>query len=120
LIDLLKNQNHNLQTGAYHFTSTNGINNNRFRIKYSNETLGTSTAELQNLVAYTNNETLHVKSGGEVLEQIEIFDLQGRRLFLFDQIQESQVSYQLNIASQIILVKCKSLDGKTTTKKLVF
>lgn len=120
LIDLLTNQTHNLQTGAYHFTSTNGINNNRFRIKYSDETLGTSTAELQNLVAYTNNETLHVKSGGEVLEQIEIFDLQGRRLFLFDQIQESQVSYQLNIASQIILVKCKSLDGKTTTKKLVF
>ncbi len=119
LVDMLLNTVHNLKTGGYTFNTASGVHLTRFKIKYYDEVLSNPVAELQNLVAFTNNQTLHIKTGGETLDQVEVFDIQGRTLQTFKNIQQMQVAFPLPIATQVILVKCTSTDGKTTTKKLM-
>ncbi|MBS4039543.1 MAG: hypothetical protein KGZ81_02975 [Flavobacteriales bacterium] len=120
LIDLLTNQSHNLQTGTYSFTTASGVHNNRFKIKYNNLTLSTNPFELQNIVAFISNETLHVKTGGEFIEKMEIYDIQGRLLQTIQGEASAQLEVALQMANQVILLKIKTTDGKTGTKKLIY
>lgn len=119
LEDLLLGTVHDLKAGSYTFNSATGTHLNRFKIKYYDEVLGNSSQELVSLVAFVQNQTLHIKSGGETLDQVEIFDIQGRTLQTFKNIQQVQVAFPLQFSTQVILVKCTSADGKTITKKLV-
>ncbi|MBS4039542.1 MAG: hypothetical protein KGZ81_02970 [Flavobacteriales bacterium] len=120
IVDMLLNVVHNLKSGNYTFNSASGTHLDRFKVKYYDETLSVSNNELTNLVAFTQNNALHIKTSGEILNQIEIFDIQGRTLQTFKNVQQTQVEYPLNISNQIILVKCIDNDGKSTTKKLIF
>ncbi|MFN3941013.1 MAG: hypothetical protein ACK4K1_00050 [Flavobacterium sp.] len=120
LEDMLTNQVQNLQTGTYSFTTASGVHNNRFKIKYNNLTLSTNPWELQNVVAFISNETLHVKTGGEFIEKMEIYDIQGRLLQTIQGEASAQLEVPLQMANQVILLKIKTTDGKTGTKKLIY
>jgi hypothetical protein len=120
LFDQLTNITHNLKIAPYTFTTTSGTHNNRFKIKYSSETLGTNPAEIENLVAYINHQTLHIKTGGELLEKVEIFDMQGRLLQTISDIQSNALEKNLTLANQVIILKIKTADGKTGTRKLIY
>lgn len=120
LEDMLTNQVQNLQTGTYSFTTASGVHNNRFKIKYNNLTLSTNPWELQNVVAFISNETLHVKTGGEFIEKMEIYDIQGRLLQTIQGEASAQLEVALQMANQVILLKIKTTDGKTGTKKLIY
>lgn len=120
LEDMLTNQVQNLQIGAYSFTTASGVHNNRFKIKYNNETLSNNPLELQNVVAFISNETLHIKTGGELIEKVEIYDIQGSLLQIIQEEASSQIENQLQMANQMILLKIKTTDSKTGTKKLIY
>lgn len=120
LEDMLTNQVQNLQTGTYSFTTASGVHNNRFKIKYNNLTLSTNPFELQNIVVFISNETLHVKTGGEFIEKMEIYDIQGRLLQTIQGEASAQLEVALQMANQVILLKIKTTDGKTGTKKLIY
>lgn len=120
LEDMLTNQVHNLQSGVYSFSTSAGLFLSRFKIKYEDVNLGTNPMELQNLVAYFNNQTLFVKTSGEILEKVEIYDIQGRLLQSLDKIQSIYLEKNLLLANQVVIIKIKTTDGKTGTKKLIY
>ncbi|MFN3941011.1 MAG: hypothetical protein ACK4K1_00040 [Flavobacterium sp.] len=119
LEDLLLGTVHDLKAGSYTFNSATGTHLNRFKVKYYDEVLGNPSVELSSLVAFIQNQILHVKTAGDVLEKIELFDVQGRTLQVFDNLQTNQVEKVLHLNNQLIIAKFTSVDGKTTTKKLL-
>lgn len=113
------NQYYDIKNQLYSFDLSSGVYENEFKITFTNQTLGNNTLEIQNLIAYTNQQTLFVKTAGEILENIEVYDIQGRIIQTFTNIQSNQFEKPLNIPTQVIILKIKTTEGKIATRKLV-
>jgi hypothetical protein len=120
LKDNLLSAEHNLQTGAYVFTSAAGTFTNRFEIIYQSQ-LGTSnpTFTANNVIIYNQNNDLVVNSGNIIMSSIKIFDIRGRLLQDKTNINASQASISTGLSNGVLLVQITSEDGVAVTKKVI-
>jgi trimeric autotransporter adhesin len=120
LKDNLTATEHNLQTGAYTFSSAPGTFNNRFEIIFQSQ-LGVSNPAFSanNVIIYAQGNDFVVNSGNIIMESIKVFDIRGRLLQERKGINASQININGGIANEMLLVQITSEDGVTVTKKAI-
>ncbi|MEZ4839343.1 reprolysin-like metallopeptidase [Flavobacterium sp.] len=113
---------HELKSGQYTFSSEEGFFANRFEIIYEDVTLGVNNPNLsESLVIATGNQQIELKSSSELIQNIQIFDVLGRKLFHQQEIQtQSFVVKGILPENQALLIKIEMNNGQTITKKIIF
>jgi hypothetical protein len=111
---------HDLKVESYSFETGIGTFNTRFELRFSNELLGIENPVANgNLTAILQNQELKIKSS-MLIENVTLSDLSGRILFEKANINKTEFnSANLPFQNQVFLVRIKTADGKTATKKLL-
>lgn len=120
LEDYVTGITHDFANGTYSFTSGTGVFHNRFRLKYVNQPLSVNLLEMDTLVTWIQDHTLFVNNSTETLAEITIFDLMGRKIASFSNLETNQFNIPLQkISNQVLLIQIKSSSGLFTTKKII-
>ncbi len=111
---------HDLNTGAYSFTSTPGTFSDRFEIVYTTQ-LGTGNPifTTNNVVIYNHNNEFVVNTSNVIMSSVKVFDIRGRLLEERKEINASQTTIGRGLTNQVLLVQITSEDGITVTKKVI-
>jgi len=120
LVDKLLNTVQNIKSGNYNFTTATGTFNDRFEVRFSNETLATNDVSQmqQNTVAFSDNDSVSIKST-ETIETVKLFDLNGKLLFSKQNINAKEFSTgALNIKSQLLILQAASDKNAIYTQKI--
>jgi hypothetical protein len=123
LEDTYNNSIHNLRLSAYTFTSESGLFNDRFVLRYNEDTL--SLEELESINGLTilvpNGKYIKIQSTLSPIQQIKVYDLLGR--VIIDKPDVGNLSEltletkQLSTGSYI--VKVNLVDGIIKTQKII-
>ena len=125
LLDKSTGLYHNLKTNGYNFTiAASGSINDRFELRFTD---GTSLG-IDNPIASDNNikiikveKHIEIESDNLNIDKVQLFDLLGRSLYNARNINSDRFkTSDLNIASQVIIVKITLDNGQITTKKILF
>jgi hypothetical protein len=121
--DNLLNIVHNLKDSDYSFTTEPGTFNERFVLRYLPEaTLGTDipTINANSMVVFNNNNQISIKSTENTISKIEIYDLQGRVIFIKNNIDAQAFATQsLSASNQMVIVKVTTTDNAELVKKVM-
>ncbi len=123
LQDNLLNTTHDLRQAPYQFNAVVGDFKNRFVMKYTNSSLGTSGFDsLSNAVVVSAKEKIiSVSSAVEKIISVEVYDVLGRKLFDKNNINDRNFSVSdLGFENQGLILKIKLVNEQVVTKKMVF
>ena len=121
--DKMLNVVHNLKITSYSFTTKAGTFDNRFVLRYTDRTLGTTdfeTLESQVLILKVKGK-LNIKSVKETIKQITVFDLQGQKVF--EKLNANSNDFftsTIDLNQQIGIVKVTLMNGQVISKKVIF
>lgn len=121
LLDKSDMSYHLLNNAAYSFTTAAGIFDNRFELRFQGGQLGTGDVAGDNSVHIVKVEKhIEVSSGNFNMESVQIFDLTGKKILEKEDINSTLFSTRdLNIATQVLIVKVKLDNDQTITKKVI-
>jgi len=110
LSDLKTGSDHKLNDGPYSFTAEEGDEPNRFRLHFA--PLGFDDQELSSnqVNIWQENGRLHIESD-EIIENLEVFDLQGRKMISITT-GEKSLSLPLSLNTGIYLVRVNHITSK--------
>lgn len=114
---------HDLKAAPFSFEATPGTFDNRFELRFTNETLSVENPTLteNNLQVIKSNKTIEVKSPSNTIEAISVFDITGKQVAFYEDINQNAFSSNpLNISNQVLIVKIKLENNEIVTQKLVF
>lgn len=122
LEDKENNTIHDLRLNPYSFTANAGNYPNRFVLRYTNETLGGDdlVADDANLWVYSS-DVLSVKSTKNTIQSVRVFDVLGRHLAYYPNVDSYEVpltTIQKNNAGLIIQVTLSN--GSVISKKAIY
>jgi hypothetical protein len=123
LEDKKTNTLHELSKGKYTFTAINGVENDRFVLKYTNKTLGTDDNELadKSLIVSVKNKRITLTSSAEAITQVQVFDLLGRKVYDKSKINAQEWSIStLSSSEQMLIVKTTLANGAISSKKIIY
>jgi hypothetical protein len=113
---------YDLKQAPYVFTAEKGKFNNRFVLRYTNETLGTPSFALldTSVVVTTKHGVLAIKSYLENMQEVTVFDVLGRTLLSAKNIGSNEFSTDtLSSANQTLILKIKLVNGTIVTRKII-
>ncbi len=113
---------HNLKVAPYFFTSEIGRINNRFQLRYGT-TLSTTNlvADQAGLQIISRDGIIYLESKGDLIDEVQIYDVLGRLLFKSAAQHQMQHEILLNVlAKQAIIVKAKLANGHIVSQKIIF
>jgi hypothetical protein len=122
LEDKLTNTIHDLRAGSYSFATAVGTYDDRFVLRYTNESLGIDPNEIgaTGVVVYKNDTGIHIRTSGMMMKSVTIFDVRGRELLVKANINDDEATIaNLTAASQVLLVQITTDDDKIITRKVV-
>lgn len=109
---------HDIKQSPYSFVSTSGNFTDRFQIVYKNDVL--SLPNENEVIIYSDSNDLVIKSTQEPIKEIAIFDVLGRKLYNFNQINLNTFrTNQIANSSQTLFVKITLGSGKILAKKYI-
>lgn len=111
---------HNITTVPYTFLSDAGIFNGRFELVYTDASLGTGHALHENsLTVYQKDKTLYINSGRNAIQEVKLFDLQGR--LVLEEKNLDTLFFKANCTSfeQLLIVKVTDSENKMVSKKVI-
>jgi hypothetical protein len=119
--DKMLNVIHDLRTAPYTFTSTTGVFNDRFVLRYTNASLSTGSTELNpNIVITTQNQQVSIKSDLVQMKSVVIYDMLGRTLLNREGIYSNDVVLSnINASNQALVVKITLENGQVISKKII-
>lgn len=124
LEDKLLNIIHNLKESNYTFTTASGTFEDRFVLRYTNNSsLGNNEPVFNDntVVVYKNEQGLFINSGTVPMKDIMIYDVRGRLIASQSSINATNASFNtLPNTNQVLLVKITSTEGGELTKKVVY
>ncbi|MEM0575237.1 T9SS sorting signal type C domain-containing protein [Flavobacterium polysaccharolyticum] len=123
LEDKKTNTLHELTKGKYTFTAINGVENDRFVLKYTNKTLGTDDNEVadKSFIVSVKNKKITLTSSAEAITQVQVFDLLGRKVYDKSKINAQEWSISnLPSSEQTLIVKTTLANGAITNKKIIY
>ncbi|MFY8111260.1 MAG: T9SS sorting signal type C domain-containing protein, partial [Flavobacterium sp.] len=123
LEDKKTNTTHDLTKGKYTFIAINGVENDRFVLKYTNKTLGTDDNEPVDkaLIVSVKNKKITVTSSAEAITQVQVFDLLGRKVYDKSKINTQEWTLSnLSLSNQILIVKTTLANGAISNKKIIY
>lgn len=111
---------HDLRVAPYSFTGTVGNFENRFVLKFNNETLGNEDFTANAVTVYTN-EFININATNQTIKSVKIYDLLGRVLGTFDNVNSATFTSKNIAKTQTALLVEVTLDnGATKTYKVIF
>ena len=121
LIDSITGAETNLTASAYTFTATAGVDNTRFSLKYQKTLKVDAPAFNENSVSvYSKNGTLYVNAGEIAINNIQVYDVQGRLLAERRNVKASTATLEnLKANNQVLLVKIAGVNNEQVTKKVL-
>lgn len=122
LFDAVTQTTHDLKESAYVFATEVGVQNNRFELRFTNETLGLNNPlDANQVVVFTKENKISVESGSVNLTAITVFDIHGRRLVEMTDLNTTSVEIQsLKRANQVLIIQITDDQNNSISKKLVF
>ncbi len=122
LEDKESNVTHNLKIAPYHFTSSIGTFNQRFKLRYSTtslaipELIGTNEIKVK-----TNEATISVLSTSNAIKSIAVFDVLGKQIFQKNKLDANQFDIDgIQRNNQLLLVKITLQNDAVVLKKIGF
>jgi hypothetical protein len=120
LEDLTLGITHDLRVSPYFFTSAVGRFENRFVLKFSNETLGNEDFNTNNVTVYTN-ESINVIATNQTIKSVKIHDLLGRVVGVFNTVNSNEFKTSTIAKTQsALLVEVTLENGAKQTYKVIF
>jgi len=120
--DNLLNISHNLNDGAYTFTTEAGTFNNRFEVVYAASALGTNDVVINNnaVTVYTSGSDININCANAEITAVAIYDIQGRKLYNkeFTSVAQATIT-DLEAAHEVLIVEVTTSKGKVS-KKIIF
>ena len=120
LEDKTVNVIHNLKQAPYSFASSVGQFNDRFVLRYNNETLGNEDFETNNEVLVIANNAIEVVSIGMAIDNVRVYDVLGQLLLDSEVNSNTFVTSKLQKNNTALLVQITLENGAKVTKKIVF
>jgi hypothetical protein len=120
LKDNLLNTVTNLSSGSYSFASAIGTFNSRFEVVYES-VLEVNTSEFSpnSVIAYSENGEININTGKTLIDQIRVYDLQGRLLAEKKQINATETKTTSFAVNQLLLIEITAVNGAKITKKII-
>jgi hypothetical protein len=121
LKDNLLNTVTDLGAGSYSFASAIGTFNSRFEIVYQRVLGGVNNLEFSSnsVVVYNDNGDIKINSGSTIMEQVRVYDLQGRFLVEKKQINANETKISTMAVNQVLLLEITAANGTKVTKKII-
>ncbi len=121
LEDKLLNIVHNLKSGAYQFATEAGTFNDRFVLRYTDESLQIHSPNKGNFIVHRNDAGIHVYSPQHAISMVRIYDLRGRLLLNANGMDRNSITISdLHAASQVMIVQVLTSDGLIYHRKIIF
>lgn len=123
LIDNYTNTYHNIKEGFYAFASVAGTFDDRFELRFNEESLSLNPVFSTNkkVLCYANESDILIKSNESEIDTVSVFDSAGRLLHQEAKINNSQLTIKKLVKSnQLILVQVITKDGLKSTQKIIF
>jgi PQQ-dependent dehydrogenase (s-GDH family) len=109
---------HDIKQSAYSFTSQVGDFKDRFEIVYKNDLLAID--EESTVLVYSDSNEMVIKSSHENIKEIVFFDVLGRKLYDFKNINLNTFrTTKLSNQTQTLLIKVFLSSGKTFSRKYI-
>jgi hypothetical protein len=121
LVDSKIGKETNLKANSYTFVAVVGTDNARFSLKFQ-KTLKVIAPVFNNesLTVYRNNGTLFVNSGSSSIQNIRVYDIQGRLIAEQKNVKSNTASFSnLKATHQALIVKVTSEDNVVVDKKVI-
>jgi hypothetical protein len=123
LKDKLTNVIHNLKQGTYTFATVIGTFNNRFELIYNNTTTSAKEHQItaENMVVYNENGVIKIDGGAVAINNVAVFDIQGRLISEQNGINATSVAINnLKATQQVLIVQINTNDNTTISKKIIY
>lgn len=113
---------HDLKAAPYHFTSEVGEFEERFVLRYTNNTLGNDeVTALENSVIIYTNDKLNVKSTLQPIKEIMVYDILGKLLLSNTKVNANEfMAVTLNPTQTTLIVKVTLDNGVVVNKKVIY
>ncbi|KIC02408.1 calcium-binding protein [Flavobacterium sp. JRM] len=122
LEDKLTNEIHDLYKTDYTFSTEVGTFNDRFALRYTNETLKSGefeTIENTIFVSVVNKE-IRINAFNETIDKVFVYDVSGKKIYEKNKINSNQLEIaKINVASQMVVVKILLQNKTTVVKKIM-
>jgi hypothetical protein len=121
--DLLTGEIHPLHESAYSFVTEAGRYDQRFVLRYTNETLSVNAPQFgeHHVVIYKEHSSLLIQTQETEMSEVVLYDMSGRRLVSQQGDLGTLVRFdQLQIAQQVLMVEIVTLDKGSVYKKYVY
>lgn len=111
---------HDLTLTPYSFTENVGINENRFVLRFDNGTLGNTDFTFDTIKVFTN-ESINVAASNETIKSVKVYDLLGRVLGSFQNINETNfVTNKVSKTQNPLLIEVTLENGNSKTFKVIY
>lgn len=113
---------YDLKMNSFTFETAAGTFNDRFVLKYTNTTLGTTDFEAvaNDVVAFTSNGFISIHSKQETLASVSVLDILGKVVLRKDNLGSNEIQFaNPTQANQALVLKITLANGMTVTKKIV-
>ena len=121
LKDNLLNITHDIKVSPYQFFTSAGVINDRFKIIYVNNALGSPNYLLENNIKVIVNNEVTVSSSNLQMESIEVYNVLGQKLQTYDNINGNYFTLlNLHKNNTTLLLKIKLQSGETVIKKIIY
>lgn len=108
-------------TNSYTFTTEAGTFNERFEIVYTNRTLDTDNPAIAaNVAIFRDKSGIVANAGTAIINGIEVYDIQGRRLYANNKVNTANYTVTNLTASHEVLIVKVATDKGTVSKKIIF
>jgi len=111
-----------LTENNYTFTTEAGTFENRFEVVYTTQALGTDNpvAAAANVVVYNNKGVIGIDAGTLQIQTVNIFDINGRKLFTRSAVNNNTTQITNLVAEQQVLIVEIVTNKGTVNKRVVY
>ncbi|MEO8234988.1 MAG: GEVED domain-containing protein [Flavobacterium sp.] len=121
LEDKLLNITHNLAASQYQFTADQGTVNDRFVLRYTNNTLSNSDFDYSNEVKIYANSSINISSINKSIKEVIICDVSGKVLVDKKEINKKEISLsELGPTTNVLIVKVILENNNVVIKKVIY
>jgi hypothetical protein len=111
---------HNLKEAPYFFTPENtGRFNNRFQLRYTNQTLTITDQQLNSVSIFKVQNELNVISPNQPIKSVSVHDMLGRTIGNYQNIDNNNFNFQLDQSNGTYIISTELDNGVIITKKVI-
>ena len=111
---------HNLKEAPYFFTpEITGRFNNRFLLRYTNQTLNIKDLQLNTISIYKVQNEINIVSPNQNIKSVSVYDILGRIIGNYQNIDNNNFKFNLDQSNGTYIVNAELDNGVVKTKKII-